>query len=147
LGKPRGGDRLELNLREIEEGEGPEGRASISCPACGGGALELRRGDPPQFECGAGHRYSAENLIAVQTDDVEGALWLALRILEKHGAFARRMAKHWRALESEGIADEFDKKAVEAEENARVLRRVLSGESDPDNSDSTIRVLPRFFVP
>ena len=120
------GDRIHLNLREMETGEGPEDPAPVACPACGGGSLELRRGDPIQFECKAGHRYSAESLIAAQTDDVERALWLALRLLEKHGAFAKRMAKHWRALESEQIAAEFDKKAVEAEENANALRQVLS---------------------
>jgi two-component system chemotaxis response regulator CheB len=128
------GDRIHLNLREMDPGEASEDPAPVACPACGGGSLELQRGNQLQFECKAGHRYSAESLIAAQTDDVERALWMALRLVEKHGAFARRMAKHWRALESEQIAREFDKKAVEAEENVNVLRQVLGRGGVPVNT-------------
>jgi len=37
------------------------------------------------------------------------------------------MANHWREMESERIAAGFDKRAAEAERNAELLRKVLSG--------------------
>ena len=120
------------NLLEMEEGESPEGPALSACPACGGVLLEMQKGNMLQFQCRVGHRYSPESLMSRHSDSVERALWVALRSLEEHGALAKRMANHWRELESNQIADHFDEKANEAEKNARVLRKALGENGKPD---------------
>jgi len=130
-GEPNGeagaSDRMEENLEEMEEGEAPEGPALTACPACGGVVLEMRDGKMLQFQCRVGHRYSPESLLAQHAENVETAMWVALRSLEEHAALSKRMANHWRDLESERIAAGFDKRAAEAEKNAELLRKVLTG--------------------
>ena len=120
-------DRMEENLEEMEEGDAPEGPALSACPACGGVVLELRDGNMLQFQCRVGHRYSPESLLAQHAENVDTAMWVALRSLEEHAALSKRMANHWREMESERIAAGFDKRAAEAERNADLLRKVLSG--------------------
>lgn len=120
-------DRMEENLEEMEEGDAPEGPALSACPACGGVVLELRDGNMLQFQCRVGHRYSPESLLAQHAENVDTAMWVALRSLEEHAALSKRMANHWRVMESERIAAGFDKRAAEAERNAELLRKVLSG--------------------
>jgi two-component system chemotaxis response regulator CheB len=122
-------NRMQENLDEMEEGEPPEGPALSACPACGGVVLEMRDGNMLQFQCRVGHRYSPESLLAQHAENVETAMWVALRSLEEHAALSKRMANHWRELESERIAAGFDKRAAEAEENAALLRKVLTRNS------------------
>ena len=125
-GEAGASDRMEENLEEMEEGEAPEGPALSACPACGGVVLEMRDGNMLQFQCRVGHRYSPESLLAQHAENVETAMWVALRSLEEHAALSKRMANHWRDMESERIAAGFDKRAAEAEKNADLLRKVLS---------------------
>jgi len=119
-------DRMEGNLEEMEEGGAPEGPALSACPACGGVVLEMRDANMLQFQCRVGHKYAPESLLAHHAENVETAMWVALRSLEEHAALSKRMANHWRDMESEWIAAGFDKRAAEAEKNAELLRKVLS---------------------
>ena len=45
-----------------------------------------------RFRCRVGHVYSPETMIAAQTDEVDRALWVALRTLEERAAMAYRLA-------------------------------------------------------
>jgi two-component system, chemotaxis family, protein-glutamate methylesterase/glutaminase len=60
----------------------PEGaRAPSACPECGRGLTARAEAGMPQWECVAGHRYSADTLIDARADRAESALWAAIRAL------------------------------------------------------------------
>jgi two-component system chemotaxis response regulator CheB len=98
--------------------------ASFGCPECGGTLWEIRDGDRPRFRCRVGHAYSPETLAAEQGRAVEAALWVALRALEENRSLVSRMGRRI-APRNPKLAEAYRRRAAEAEEHARVLRRLL----------------------
>jgi two-component system chemotaxis response regulator CheB len=75
----------------------PNGRpSSLSCPDCGGVLWETEQGELLHFRCHVGHAFSEESLLAKQSDELEAALWTALRALEEKADLARRLAERVR---------------------------------------------------
>lgn len=48
------------------------------CPDCNGSPVSVREGN---FRCHVGHAWTAEALLTARDDEVEGALWVAVRSL------------------------------------------------------------------
>ena len=75
-----GGDEEELVDRHTQPGS----PSTMTCPECHGSLWETREGALVHFRCRVGHAYTAESLLAHQADQLEAALWTALRSLEEH---------------------------------------------------------------
>jgi len=98
----------------------------LVCPECHGPLKELDDGGGViHFRCHTGHAFSPESLLASQADDIERALWVALRALEEDAALARRVgSRHERALRRE-LALHYHERAQVAEENAATIKQLL----------------------
>jgi two-component system, chemotaxis family, protein-glutamate methylesterase/glutaminase len=119
--------------------------SSYTCPECHGSLWELRDADHMRFRCHVGHAFSADSLVAEQTDAVEAALWSAVRALEEKMALARHMAGRSRQRNFERAARGFSEKAREAERQADTLRQLLlsnRGEPKPEESSAEVAVEP-----
>lgn len=110
---------------EREDGQHANSPTPITCPDCGGVLWELREGASIRFRCHVGHAYSADSLVAEQTDDVERALWSAIRALEEKAALARRMAAQARRSARSLSENQFVARAEEAEHHANMVRQVV----------------------
>ncbi len=97
------------------------------CPDCGGVLSERGVGGVTQWECRVGHRYSPESLADAQAEDVEAALWAAVRALEDRHALLLRMAGQAGDQGQNRSARGFRDRADAAGEHARAVRRVLGG--------------------
>lgn len=64
----------------------------FSCPACHGVLWEVDDGDLIRFRCHTGHAYGLESLVSGKDQDVEGALWAAMRALKEKAEVNHRMA-------------------------------------------------------
>jgi len=84
-----------------------------------------RYGDLLRFRCHVGHAFSAESLMADQSEELENALWAALRSLEENAALARRMAARAGARNHTVSVMQFEENARRVEQHAEVLRQVL----------------------
>lgn len=129
-GKMHGGDTTnadELVRREIEAAEkGREGQQiGISCPDCGGALFEIHDGSLIRFRCRIGHTFSPETMVAAHNDEVETALWAAVRILEEQQSLYGRIANGHREANRTRLVDRFEGRAKEAEEQASMIRRVI----------------------
>jgi len=62
------------------------------CPECNGPLWEMRDGKATLFRCMVGHSFAPENLFAAQTEEVERALWIALRALEERIGLQHKLA-------------------------------------------------------
>ncbi len=105
---------------------GPPGQPSpFVCPECGGALWESERGGFLHFRCRVGHGYSAESLLADQSDTLEAALWTAVRSLEEQADLARRLAERTRHKGLHRSAERFVSTAREAELGSSIIRTAL----------------------
>jgi two-component system chemotaxis response regulator CheB len=117
----------------IEQGKRPNSASSFTCPDCGGVLWEVRDGDLLRFRCHIGHSYSLNSFIAGHNNAVETALWSAVRSLEEKAALARRMATAARENHRVKSANQFEERAEEAEQQAAIVRQVVSQQNKTKN--------------
>jgi len=104
--------------------------SAFSCPACRGTLWEIAEGDARRYRCHVGHAYSGESLLAAQSDEVEGALYAALRALEDRSAVSQRIAERYSGRLPELQADRLAE-AKTLNEHAEVIRTLLAGGKAP----------------
>jgi len=103
------------------------GKASVyACPECGGVLREMQDGKLLRFRCRVGHAFSAENVLAEQSETLDKALWIALRTLEEKVELLRRLAHQAQGQTRVWLAQGFEERAVEAEQHANLLRQLLT---------------------
>ena len=107
---------------EINRGAEPSG---LTCPECGGSLFEKPGEHPLHFRCRTGHAYSPESLFSKQFHALEGSLWAALRALEENAALSRRLEERARQHGNTFSSLRYEKRALEAEKHADVLRKIL----------------------
>jgi len=100
--------------------------STMSCPECHGVLWEHRDGDVLAFRCRVGHAFTEEALLAIQAEQLEAALWTALRALEEHGALSRRLATRAATRGHSHSASTFTEHAMDAEHHASTIRTVLA---------------------
>jgi two-component system chemotaxis response regulator CheB len=103
------------------------GKPSIfTCPECHGTLWEADEAGLLRFRCRVGHIYSPETMIAAQTDEVDRALWTALRTLEERVALAHRLAERARERQHPLVDRAFTQRARETEHEADQIRQLLA---------------------
>lgn len=119
---PAAADRDAILLERYE----PRGEPSaFTCPECSGSLSEIKDGALIRYRCRIGHGYTADTLLADHAEQLEAALWTALRALEEHGALARRMAGSATERGRTHAASLFTEQSMDAERHASIIRGVL----------------------
>jgi two-component system chemotaxis response regulator CheB len=126
---------LPLALRAKDR---PGAPSVFTCPECHGTLWESDEHGLLRFRCRVGHIYSPESMISAQTDEVDRALWVALRTLEERAAMAYRLAERGRERNQRGVDQAFTQRARETEEEAARIRELLqararAGHAIPDD--------------
>jgi two-component system chemotaxis response regulator CheB len=135
LSPPDVGDELAALDRRTQPGM----PSTMSCPECHGVLWEVKDDELVSFRCRVGHAYSDEALLVHQSENLEAALWTALRALEEHSAQARRLARRASGRGHAHSAATFTEQAMDAEHHASVIRTVLkSGVRMIDNADTAL---------
>lgn len=96
------------------------------CPDCGGVLTERREAGMLQWQCRVGHRYSPDALIDAQAEDVEGALWAAIRALADREALLKRMAGQAEQRGQARSAHRFLRLSHDAAEQIEIVRQALT---------------------
>lgn len=129
------------NKAALERGERSGEPSPLTCPDCGGVLWELHEGNYIRFRCHTGHAYSSDSLVAQQSDEVEKALWSAIRTLEEKASLARRMAVQAHQQNRLMSESQFRQRAEEAEQHSTLLRQVIlkqnghKGHKEAENGD------------
>ncbi len=105
---------------------GQSSAVTTICPECGGVLSERSAAGPMQWACRVGHRYSAQSLADAQAEDVEAALWAAIRALEDRVRLLRRMSERAEAQGQSRSSRSFRRRAEGASRQARVMREALT---------------------
>jgi two-component system chemotaxis response regulator CheB len=102
-------NRIAMNSRfstdlDPQELGAPSG---YTCPDCKGSLVSIGEG---HFRCRVGHAWTSDALLTARDDEVEGAVWVALRSLQEKAKLARQLAektgpgllfRHYSALAAE----------------------------------------------
>lgn len=70
-----------------DEALGPA--SGYTCPDCNGSLMTVTE---ENYRCHVGHAWTAEALLGARDEEVEGALWVALRSLQEKAKLSRRLA-------------------------------------------------------
>lgn len=128
---------------EPPAGEGLYPTPVFSCPTCKGPLVESREGEEVlSFTCRTGHRFSPESLADSQDTEIENALWTALRALQESAELHQRMAGRAQDGGLHALAGAYTKRAGEAARQAQLLRKVLVGDVQEEQSANTGRRRP-----
>ena len=99
--------------------------SGFSCPDCSGVLFEIRDGDLVRYRCRVGHAWSSESLYGEQTQQLDSALWMALRALEEKATLARTMRDNAWTNGHALTAERFAEHADEAQRAATLVREML----------------------
>ncbi|HEY6937839.1 MAG TPA: chemotaxis protein CheB [Terriglobales bacterium] len=114
----------EIDMSAIEQDK-PGIPSVYSCPECNGTLWEIREGELLRFRCHVGHAYGAESLLASKNDELEGALWTALRTLEERVALHRRLSEDAARKQNLRVARQFRQTADDMHQQAQTIRHLL----------------------
>jgi two-component system, chemotaxis family, protein-glutamate methylesterase/glutaminase len=102
--------------------------SGYTCPDCNGSLMTV---SDDNYRCRVGHAWTADALLRARDDEVEGALWVALRSLQEKAKLSRRLAEK---VGSGGLFDRYTRLAEEAENALTVLGKRLA-ETTPGNGE------------
>jgi two-component system chemotaxis response regulator CheB len=120
----------EIDMPAIEHNK-PGAPSAYTCPECNGTLWEIKEGKILRFRCRVGHAYGAESLLAAKNEELETALWTALRTLEEKAALHRRLSEQASARKSSSVARHFRQTADEMHQQAQTMRRLLLERESP----------------
>jgi len=126
----------ELDMARIEDEDRPGIASTFGCPDCGGTLWELHDGELIRFRCRVGHAFSIETLLAEQSEQLEEALWIALRALEESASLATRMAEKAEKQEHTLTAERYYEQAEDARRRAALIQKVLLAGTPVDSAES-----------
>jgi two-component system, chemotaxis family, protein-glutamate methylesterase/glutaminase len=114
----------EMNHDALQEPR-PGVATGFSCPECNGVLWEVQEGELSRFRCRVGHAYSADTLLAEQSEELEHALWAAYNALRESATLSHRMAERARSRGHGTSASRFEEQALDTERRAALVRRAL----------------------
>lgn len=107
---------------------GPYGElpGPLACPSCGGGLVPVNGGErTPRYRCHVGHSFSARSLLQALGDDMERALWVALRSLEERIALLEVLARDQEERDRQVSGRQYRDKADELRSSVARIRDLL----------------------
>ncbi len=119
---PRGHVPPAPEIRALE-GERPGAPVTeVVCPLCQGVLTEAQAGPFRQFRCHVGHTFSLESLAREQSEEMERALWAAVRSLDEGASLSARLSRTSADVE---LRRRFAEKEANQRRQADLIRRAL----------------------
>ncbi len=117
----------EMNTKEYLENVEKIGKlTSFTCPDCNGSIWQIGDDEPIKFRCHVGHSLTGDVFSIEQTQNLESALWSAIRIMEEKVTFARKMAERRRGQEREKAADSYEEQADGLDRELTSIRDLIA---------------------
>jgi two-component system chemotaxis response regulator CheB len=119
-------------LAELE-GDRAGAASEIVCPVCQGKLTLAESNGFQTFRCHVGHAFSLASVAAEQAEEIERALWAAVRALEEGAALAKRLA----ATASRDLRHRFLERQEAQRGQAALIRQILLTGGQLSPTDAT----------
>ncbi|HEU4708869.1 MAG TPA: chemotaxis protein CheB [Methylophilaceae bacterium] len=113
----------ESSMEELDKIGKP---SRLTCPECNGVLWEVNAPEMLRFRCHTGHAFSAGALDLAQNEQLEEAIWFAIRALHEKRRLLDRLAQSAREGEREHAAREYEKSAALSLQHAARLQELVS---------------------
>jgi two-component system chemotaxis response regulator CheB len=113
----------------------------FTCPECHGTLLEIVDEGRVRYRCHTGHAFSADSLLSAAGDEIDAALWNAIRSLEESARFLDALATHVREAHPHVAGERFRIRAEEARAHSKTLRQIALAR-DPLVGEAASSVAP-----
>lgn len=80
-------------LSDVGQVDGLGRQVPYSRPSCGGVLWEMGRARGKRYRCHTGHSFTAQTLLASQSEKIEEVLWISLRMFEERRNLLTSMAR------------------------------------------------------
>jgi two-component system, chemotaxis family, protein-glutamate methylesterase/glutaminase len=80
-------------LSDVAQVDGLGRQVPYNCPNCGGVLWEMARARGKRYRCHTGHSFTAQTLLASQSEKIEEMLWISLRMFEERRNLLTSMAR------------------------------------------------------
>ena len=97
----------------------------VTCPECNGALWIDEHSKPVRYQCHVGHQFSEHTLEAAKRDELESALWTALRVLKENSAMYGSMIERARRNGSGVDLERFEVARAEMQRRIDVVRDAL----------------------
>ncbi|MCA1598864.1 MAG: chemotaxis protein CheB, partial [Chloroflexi bacterium] len=84
-------DVIRRDMRAQARDERSAATTVYTCPECGGTLWQVDHTGATRFYCHVGHSYGAEALLGQMSEELEAALWRAVRLLEEKATLTRQL--------------------------------------------------------
>lgn len=111
----------------------------FNCPGCGGVLWKVGHGKELRYRCHTGHAYTAGELLAAQTQQMEETLWVALRMFEERRNLLLTMATTQRGAGQRSAAE----RAQQSEIYIQRIRAMLKAGDDAAEAPASAPKKPK----
>jgi two-component system chemotaxis response regulator CheB len=119
-------DMAELTREALHSPKRPGVPSGISCPDCHGVLYQLDDTEELRYRCRVGHAWSPDSLEAYKDDEVEDAMWVAVRNLEERATLYHSLAERSRLSGRSRSAELYENWYKQATHASEVIRGLLT---------------------
>lgn len=94
--------------------------SGYTCPDCNGSLIAVSEGS---YRCHVGHAWTADALLRARDEEIETAMWVAMRSLQEKAKLSRRLAEQ---VNPGMLSERYEAIALEAEHAMSILGSRLS---------------------
>ncbi len=100
-------------------------RTTYTCPECNGSIWQIGNEEPQRFRCHIGHSFTANVFLSEQTQNIENALWSAVRAMEEKVTFSRQMAERMKNHNLQAAATKYEDHAQSLDAEVSLIRGII----------------------
>jgi len=116
----------QMNTQEfLENVEAIGTRTTYTCPECNGSIWQIGKEAPLRFRCHIGHSFTANVFLSEQTQNLENALWSAVRAMEEKVTFSRQMSEQMRNYNLQSAATKYEDHAKSLDAEVSLIRGII----------------------
>jgi two-component system chemotaxis response regulator CheB len=129
-------EAINSDQQAAENGQQRGRQSFFTCPECGGVMWQSPETELSRFQCHTGHSFLGEQLLIEQREQLEAALWTAVRIFRERAVLSRALSMQ-ESQRNPRRSERFEEQATLADQYADLIQQRVIGNTAPKSGEST----------